>query len=212
MRKSPLLFLAILIALYGGLGYTAYLQYTKELDLNAAHWVGIAGIVAAVTGWITTAWVSLHNVRRQHTVNVLLQSRLSQAYQGRLKDAYSGYPVTPQITYMQEGDWNDPMKLEAIEGIKYLLNYFEFLAIGIRTGDLDERTLRMSLKDILETLTTVASPYIKYVRGELETNDGMPSNDCYKELLWLKARWKKKTLIKRLLLGLHKFFLACPDQ
>lgn len=163
----------------------------STFNFQATHWLSLAGVIAALSQWAITSVLTLYNARRQHTITVLLQSRLSPAYQQRLRDVVKGYPTMPAISKVAVGDWNDPAKLEALEGIKYLLNYFEFVAIGIRIGDLDEATMRRSLADIVMALTAVAEQYIKFSRGELDTNDGFPSNNAYSELLWLKARWQQ---------------------
>jgi hypothetical protein len=179
------------------LNYRALGLDTPIFNFTATSWLSLVAILAAVSGWITTSLITLHNARRQHTINVLLQSRLSQAYQQRLRDAISKYPTIKKITKVKDGDWRDPKKWEALEGIKYMLNYFEFVAIGIRQGDLDEKTLKMSLRGIVLTLTQVADAYIKYARGELKENDGQTSPHSYEHVLWLKARWTKPSLASR---------------
>ena len=198
MRKYRLAFILLLLVLYFAVGAAVWLEADQQaLKLEAAHWVGVAGILAAATGWVVTSMVNLHNARRQHTVNVLLQSRLSQAYQQRLRDVVKAFPVTPKVTKLRVGDWNTQEYSEAIDGVKYLLNYFEFVAVGIRTGDLDEKTLRMSLRGILTTLCDMADVYIRYQRGELEENDGYPSNRSYEHVLWLRKRWMQLSLVAR---------------
>ena len=198
MRKYRLAFSFLLLLLYAAFAVALWLELTQQaLQLNAAHWVGIAGILAAATGWVVTSMVNLHNARRQHTVNVLLQSRLSQAYQQRLRDVVKAFPVTPKVTPIKAGDWDVAENLEAIDGVKYLLNYFEFVAVGIRTGDLDEKTLKMSLRGILTTLCDMADIYIRYQRGELDENDGYPSKRSYEHMLWLRDRWKRPLFLDR---------------
>ena len=198
MRKYRLAFSFLLLLLYAAFAVALWLELTQQtLQLNAAHWVGIAGILAAATGWVVTSMVNLHNARRQHTVNVLLQSRLSQAYQQRLRDVVKAFPVTPKVTPIKAGDWDVAENLEAIDGVKYLLNYFEFVAVGIRTGDLDEKTLKMSLRGILITLCDMADIYIRYQRGELDENDGYPSKRSYEHMLWLRDRWKRPLFLDR---------------
>jgi hypothetical protein len=163
----------------------------NRLELGITHWLTLAALVGASTQWALTSLLTLYSARRQHTINVLLQSRLSMAYQDRLKEVIKVYPTVPVVAKVKRGDWNEPEKVEALEGIKYLLNYFEFVAIGIRAGDLDEKTLHRSLGDIVIALTDVAEQYIRFVRGELPSNDGFPSTNAYTEVMWLKERWKK---------------------
>ena len=94
---------------------------------------------------------------------------------------------------VQSNDWNDPTKVEALEGIKYLLNYLEFVAIAIRKGDLDENTMRESLGGMTDALVDLSYQYILYARGELGEDDGYLSSRAYENLLWLRQRWKDWT-------------------
>jgi len=110
-----------------------------------------------------------------------LQSRLSTAFNDRYKSMIRVYPVTPAITPIALNDWNDSAKIEAIEALKYFLNYYEFIAIGIRTGDLDEEFLRMSLRHIVINLCRMGDLYIQFCRSGDE--------NVYKNLLWLRDRW-----------------------
>lgn len=111
----------------------------------ATGWVAYAGASFTLLGWLTREFFALRAMRKQHTVTVLLQSRMSTAFNDRYKTMLKVYPVTPAITEVRDGDWNDQSKVEAIEALKYFLNYYEFIAIGVRTGDLDEEYLYMSL-------------------------------------------------------------------
>lgn len=190
MHKTSILFTFLLIAPYIGFVYIVHRHpicwgnsVCNPLTLSQQSIITMGSIVAAVTGWIITSWVSLRNTKRQHTITVLLQSRLSQAYQQRMKDAIAIYPVTPNLTLFQECDLNCPEKKEAIEGIKYLLNYFEFIAVGIKYGDLDEKTLRQSMRGILNTLVTISDIYIKYSIKKYPL--------VYEHLLWLNNKWRQ---------------------
>lgn len=190
IHKTSLFFLFLLTSLFIGFGYILHrhpicwsTSNCTQFSLSQQSLVTLSGIIAAISGWIATSWIALRNAKRQHTMNVLLQSRLSTAYQQRMKDAITIYPATPKLTYVKNLDWEDDTKKDAIEGIKYLLNYFEFITIGIKNGDLDEKTLNQSLSVILNTLVNISDEYIKYAQGK--------SPEVFKELLWLNDRWQK---------------------
>lgn len=120
-------------------------------------------------------------MRKQHTVTVLLQSRMSTAFNDRYKAMVKIYPITPTITPVQKGDWDDSSKVEAIEAVKYFLNYYEFIASGVRTGDLDEEYLHMSLSTIVPNLFKLADAYVEHCRA-IDTT-------VYENLVWLRGRW-----------------------
>src|SRR4051812_27171438 len=125
MSRRYWVFYIILAVLYVATGLVVCAELTEGFfRFNATHWLSLATIVGVVTGWAITSVVTLYNARRQHTIQVLLQSRLSPAYQQRMRDIATVYPTIPAIKKIAVGDWNDPAKLEGLEGIKYLLNYF----------------------------------------------------------------------------------------
>lgn len=48
--------------------------------------------------------------------------------------------------------------------LRYLLNYFEFIAVGIRYGDLDEVLLKNTLRSILCSVYEAAEPLVRQRR------------------------------------------------
>jgi hypothetical protein len=162
----------------------AFPLFNQHAFSGAAGWLTYVGAVSAILSYLGREFLAMRSSRKQHTVTVLLQSRLSTAFNDRAKAFLRGYPVMPSLTMVKVGDWDDPAKHEALEGLKYLLNYYEFIAIGVRTGDLDEEYLKLSLKSIVRNLCSVADAFIQ--KGQ--TRD----HEVYKNLLWLRDRWIPK--------------------
>jgi hypothetical protein len=188
-------FAAFLLILYGAAAAIILAEVLgRHFGFSRTNWLALATVVASLTVFTLTAWLNVYSARLQHTMGVLLQSRLSPAYQQRMRDVVKVYPTMPTIIPVVVGDWEDPAKHEALEGIKYLLNFFEFVAIGIRNGDLDEATLRMSLSNIIFALTSSGEAFIRYSRGELGAPGDAQPNRNYEHLLWLRDRWRKKLL------------------
>ena len=48
--------------------------------LDTQKWILLITLASALTGWIITAMVNVRNSIKQHTINTLLQSRLSATY------------------------------------------------------------------------------------------------------------------------------------
>ncbi|MCX8520736.1 MAG: DUF4760 domain-containing protein, partial [Rhodoferax sp.] len=100
-------------------------------------------------GWMLTNLINLRNSIRQHTITTLLQSRLSStymAYADRLSAHYADYEARKENNpALREG----PTDKVDVLALRYILNYFEFIAIGIKRGDLDEGMLKDSLRSIL---------------------------------------------------------------
>ena len=156
---------------------------------QAPGWVTYAGASFTLLGLLAREFFALRAMRKQHTVTVLLQSRMSTAFNDKYKAMLKVYPVTPSMTLVKDGDWNDPNKIEAIEALKYFLNYYEFIAIGVRTGDLDENYLYMSLGGIVPNLCKLGAAYIVFCR----TAAAAGHEDVFANLIWLRDRWQKKT-------------------
>lgn len=136
-------------------------------------------------GWLTSAYVTIKNSVKQHTINTLLQSRLSVTYMKyadlvnkEFGDFANEYSFDPK-------NWgsNDPITKVDQEALRYLLNYFEYVALGIRHGDLHEGLLRSSLRSILRSSVIFSKSYI------LETKVNQPR--VYINLMWLFEKWKE---------------------
>jgi len=59
---------------------------------------------------------------------------------------------------------NEHTKITAIAGLRYLLNFYEFMAKGIRAKDLDEDLLFGTLRSIVVALYNDSAEYRKFVR------------------------------------------------
>ena len=100
----------------------------------ATGWVAYAAAAFTLLGWLTREFFAIRAMRKQHTVTILLQSRLSTAFNDRYKAIIRIYPVIPKVTPVQAGDWNDKDKVEAIEALKYFLNCDAYIQ-HCRTAD-----------------------------------------------------------------------------
>jgi hypothetical protein len=106
--------------------------------------VGLVAGFGATIGWITSAHVSRINSIKQHTMSVLTQSRLSSEMGAHLRALYTEYPGTKIVLYAevvaanQSADW--------LRGARYFLNFYEFLAVAMRHGDLYRPLLEDCLK------------------------------------------------------------------
>lgn len=79
-------------------------------------------------------------------------------------------------------------KAEAIQALKFCLNYFEFMAVGIRAGDLDGDLLYSSISTAVVRLFDRAKPYIDFASDEGQ--GGHPDTFC--DLKRLSAEWKAR--------------------
>jgi len=174
--------------------------FTSEFITAAVVWITIS---VAILGWIISYQITSirdqetrkHTAiteRKNHTLNVLLQSRISDTFQQKLEKANSVYPrganiplitsATPKLQAMlkhpgfitstgiitipggQELDITDDdlKQAKAIEAIIYILNYYEFLSVGVTKDDIDEKLLYECLSGIFKSLNQRSKNLIDY--------------------------------------------------
>ena len=188
-RPSRVLGLLICVVLGCFLGFAFWQRSLAESNvndarlLNAAQWVLVMGAFTAMVGWMVSAIVTVRNSVKQHTINTLLQSRLSQAYVERLRiinDAYS--PVGKGIRVIVDADFDDTSQVDQLNAMRYFLNYFEFIALAIRYGDLDESLMKASMRGIVCTQFEVGKILIEKAAAKNSAN--------FEHLRWLVQRWQ----------------------
>lgn len=149
--------------------------------LKAEHVLAVLGVSSAICGWLIAGIINLRNSIRQHTISTLLQSRLSATYMKYADDLSRHYEA-----FDRRRKENPALREVATDGVdvpslRYILNYFEFIAIGVKRGDLEEEMLRDSLKSILKKNVAMSRPWI------MQARIGNPR--LYQNLLWLHDRW-----------------------
>ncbi|MTD34002.1 DUF4760 domain-containing protein [Paludibacterium denitrificans] len=164
-------------------------------EFNAQSWVTLTAAYAAVAGWITSSMVTIRNSIKQHTINTLLQTRLSAKYMENVEMlnkcfmTASGKTRKMSLELIASEDTNDKEKVAAV---RYILNYLEFIAIGIKNGDLDEMLMKSSLRSILIGVYDISEPFI--IQRRNITNP--PNNRIFADFTWLYDRWIDKGFVE----------------
>lgn len=123
-----------------------------EKDGRVAFAVGYLAYLAAL--W--SARTAVINMVRQHTVNTLLQSRLSDVFIARGEAVAKGLDA-----HAAAGSSEPPHVFHvAIDDLKYLLNFYEYVAVGIRYGDLDEEVMYNTLRSVVMNMCQHFEVYI----------------------------------------------------
>lgn len=159
--------------------------------LDAKEWIALYAVLAAILGWLLAAAVQIRNSLKQHTVNTMLQSRLSTAFQDKATKLNAAYPTLTGITPVKHNDWQstDATIRDGVEAARYMLNYYEFIAVGIRSGDFDEKLMRHSWRKIVLNLHELAGELIKHLRGT-RPDGAVDHPRVYEHFLWLVERWR----------------------
>jgi hypothetical protein len=174
------------------------------LGLNRQNWGVVLTAAAAVIGWICTSLVSIQNSVKQHTVNSLLQSRLSATFieKGKELDALLLQDGKRRPLTLEDcKPTSDETTSKGVAAVRYMLNYYEFIAVGVRQGDLDEKLLRQTVRGIVCSLVITARSYVEESRRpELEALAKCDDRDVrqegprtYRNLLWLYEKWKDRS-------------------
>lgn len=164
-----------------------------DLPDMKGKWLFTMGILAAICGWIVSAAITVRNSIKQHTINTLLQSRLSATYMEHAKcinkelfsPGQGNEPV--QVSFLHHPD-----HVEVLRSVDYVLNYLEFLSVGIRHGDLDEKVLRHTMRGIVIRLYEKVRLYMWEMRGDDGVYVARPQQ--LEHLTWLYLRWKTDKL------------------
>jgi Domain of unknown function (DUF4760) len=158
--------------------------------------VALLGVVAAIATFLLSAQANRHAQRRQHTFTMLLETRLSSEFRETMQRRRAVFPEYMDLTFE---DWDQARRADARHGTEAhraearhmnegawalisLLNYYEFLALGIESGDLDEPMLRRSVRGIMCSLVDDA----RHVIAQLRRNDPK----TYANLAMLYDRWR----------------------
>lgn len=166
--------------------------FGKSLSkMRLGNWLVFTGIVFAVEGWLLSSWITLRNSIKQHTITTLLQSRLSAVYMESAR--------TLNETFFAPGMDDEPISVIFLRSpfnvkergaVDYVLNYFEFLAVGMRHGDLDKNVLAHTLRGILVRLYGKMILYIKFTRQDNGVTVGKPAQ--FEHLTWIYDCWKEE--------------------
>ena len=137
--------------------------------IAASALTAVGGILFAVFSYFRNAKRAEASQRKQHTINILFQSRLSEYFQKTNSLRKEIFPTDHDI-YLD--DWKaaraqEGKSREGAEALQQLLNYYEFLAVGIAQGDLDKDLLRQSIRGIMCNLVDDA----RFMIAELRRND-----------------------------------------
>lgn len=138
----------------------------------------------AFAGWMVQTWNAARVGRKQHSMNLLMQTRLSAVHKEHLVTvgtAFSGAKVFDLTTIKSNKN------LE--RSVTYLVNYYEFIAVALLHRDLDEKIMRDAIRQQLCGTVERAEDFINDSLGIVDGKATYPL--VYKNLRTLNARWAK---------------------
>lgn len=194
-----------LLPLFGIIMWTLMLLAYYVLRYNDSYQTALSIIVAASIagmGWWIQFITSAASDRRKHTLNVVLSTRTCTEYQTHLRNfthLWRGNRHAPKELCLWRDDPDNPKfkdakvpeeVVNAINGLLYILNFFEFLAQGIKANDLDEKLLRECFCGFLEGLERRAY----FILSEAQKRD----ERFFEGIIFLCKRWNnEKSLVEK---------------
>lgn len=158
--------------------------FIKNASGNTSTILVLLGTLTAVLGWLFTNRGQALTAIRSHSIQTLMASRLSEAYTQQVEIATEFYCIKKKEkgqSYCLTYEEYNALEQKQRNAINYLLNYFEFISVGIRFGDLDEKLMKNSLRTIIKNNYEFFEDVIK------QKQQNSPS--LYEHLTSLKKRW-----------------------
>lgn len=212
--SSVLVVLGIAVAHYAfylvaGSNAPSYDSILSVVPVFVAIW-------AASVGWLIHFRITSKAQRTSHSFAIIMEMRKSTEIMSRLEmvsrhfppgkpmstaDYAPFFPSDSLNALHSAADWI-PWRIErkslemaeAVAALRYVLNYFEFMAAGWKAGDLDEEILRETISPIVRGVWKRAEPYVTYLRAEMPSGAGQA--EAYEHLEDLVDIWAKKTTKK----------------
>lgn len=163
-------------------------------DVDARALTQLGGFFFAVFAFLYNARERQSQSRKQHTIKILFDTRLSGEFRQHLERRKRHFPEGTTVDAdeyfrfleaKRDADTSDDDALaqrHSAEAVRSLLNYYEFIALGIATGDLDEDMMRRSVRGIMCNLVADMHAVVaEYRRRDPRT---------FEHLARLYASWK----------------------
>ncbi|WP_317057626.1 DUF4760 domain-containing protein [Roseovarius rhodophyticola] len=172
-----------------------YKVLVSLFSIAASTLTAILGLGFAIWTYIQTTRKTQQDRRKQHTITILLETRLSETYSQLNKTRKQVYPpgkdINPEQFYTDyvseySSTSTDAPSMDcrrsAAEALSVILNYYEFLAVGLADGDLDEAMLKKTIRGVMCRLVDDAR-YL--IAAEQKTN-----LKTFEHLIDLYASWR----------------------
>jgi hypothetical protein len=142
----------------------------------------LLGSSLIVLGWIFTNEMAIHNSRKQHTINLITQLVTSSQ---RVRDMRTIRRSLPNRTKLTPTVFNYTDEAHPLaQAIDRELNFLEFIAIGINSGDLEDRMAKRMLAGMMIFFVTQVRDYIDFWRAR--------DSETWEDACGLVDRWNER--------------------
>jgi len=116
-----------------------------------------ASLTVVSVGW----WVSLYIAQRQSTLAIIAQSRMSDGYLNQISRFQDVFPRGEKLSFKT---FMAPENQDARSGLLNVLNFLEFIAIGIKEKDLSESVCESFFSAVFTSQWYRCSEIIKHLQ------------------------------------------------
>lgn len=194
-------------AFCGILIVTVFVVLALSLSSQQANRGILLASLLATLGWLITVFATRSNERRKATIDLVLRHQMDRSIEDH---KYRILRQFPPFRPMDEGDakttfdnylsWTHgevgPSK-DTPPPVGYsivqVLNFYEFIAVGVRRGRLDEGVAYDSFAALSKKMAEKFFPFLLLCRPRQV--GGKPS-DTFRDLVWLTRRWHNIDLDK----------------
>ncbi|UOO92416.1 DUF4760 domain-containing protein [Vitreoscilla stercoraria] len=143
-----------LLSLFKQESFLGFTPSSSNSNTDSSPILVLLGILAGVIGWLYNSRYNGITARRNHSIQALISSRLSTEYiqnSNRVSHISNKYStLNPSFKNKMDISYFEALPTEDQKSIHYMLNFLEFIAVGIRFGDLDEALMKNTLSSILK--------------------------------------------------------------
>lgn len=133
----------------------------------------LLGTLAAILGWLFSTRSQVLSNRRNHSMQLLIESRLSDRYMSYVNAVST---ISNEFRNLNPNhnalvpEYFNVLSIEQKNSILYMLNYCEFVSVGIRFGDLDEQLMFNTFGSMLKTNYEFSQKIIELKQREKSTH------------------------------------------
>jgi hypothetical protein len=159
----------------------------------------------ATLGWLITIHATRANERRKATIDLVLRHHMDRSIEDHKYRILRAFPPYSAMDGAGAADvmrkyrsWSGDAAAGGAEAkppvgfsIIQVLNFYEFIAVGVRKGRLDEGIAFDSFAALSRNMLVKFAPFIALCRPR---DAGSPPSRIYRDLAWLAKRWHRLDL------------------
>ena len=163
-----------------------------ELDHSSLPYIytAVFGVVVTLMTVVVTVNATQEENRKQATLKILLEARVSEYFQ-KTQDLVIEYFPSNETDCLKKlrdlSDSEDEREQKAVAAVFEVLNYYEFIAAGIRQRNLDKKMLKNTIRRILCRLVFDMRDIIRDIRVNQKRTKS------YQHLVAIYWEWVDKT-------------------